>query len=173
MVSSTPAAVAKTGFCKTWWYCLLPLLCCLPLCCLPCLLCKNKRKYRAGHVTKPAKTQAVNQKNLVGKEVPEYKVEKVKEKKKKKKAIVRRVEEEQEDIEVEIERELAKKAVVEETVVVRKEIPVEEYEDRVRSGAAMAGQFQNVDYGNDIQMQQQQQMVTEKVRRKSFAGERR
>lgn len=40
-------------------------------------------------------------------------------------------------------------AVVEETVVVRKEIPVEQYESQVRRTAAQADQFENRDYGMD------------------------
>ena len=116
---------AKAGWFK-WWYLLA--LCCLPLCCLPFLLCKPKKKYVPGPVSKVQRAGTIAQKNIYGKEAPEFKVEKINEMKIKKKAIVRKIEEPQEDIEIEIERELEKKAIVEETIVVRKEIPLAEYE---------------------------------------------
>lgn len=140
--ATAPAPVEESAKCfGLGWWCLLPLLCCLPLCCLPLLLCRKKKSYNPGSVAKPARSATIAQKNLQAKEQPEYKVEKQVEKKKVKRAVVKRVEEPQEDIEVEIERELAKKAVVEETVVVRKEIPVEEYEHQVRKSAVEANQF--------------------------------
>lgn len=126
------AAAAAGGFCTgRWWLCLLPLLCCLPLLCLPCLFCCPKKKHFPGPLIKPSKGQNVAKKEFVAKEQPQFRMEKVVERKKVPRATVRRVEEPQEDIEVEIERELQKKAIVEETVVVRKEVPVEEYETQV------------------------------------------
>jgi len=104
-----PAAevVASTGFCKgRWWLCLLPLLCCLPLLCLPCLFCCPKKKHFPGPLIKPSRGQNVAKKEFVAKEQPQFRMEKVVEKKKVPRATVRRVEEPQEDIEVEIERQL-------------------------------------------------------------------
>ena len=75
----------------------------------------------------------------MAKEQPQFRMEKVVEKKKVPRATVRRVEEPQEDIEVEIERQLQKKAIVEETVVVRKEVPIEEYETHVVRSNVEAG----------------------------------
>ena len=45
---------------------------------------------------------------------------------KKRRTVVRRVEEPESDIEIEIEKEIEKTAVVEETHVVRKEVPVKQ-----------------------------------------------
>lgn len=129
-----PEPVVEAAAWKCGWWCWLPLLCCLPLCCLPLLFCcKKKKEYLPGPIAKPSRSETVTQKSLVTKEVPEYKVEK--KKKKVKRATVRRVEEPQEDIEVEIQQEIEKRAVVEETVVVRKEIPVTEFEHQVRKSA--------------------------------------
>jgi hypothetical protein len=109
---------------SSWpWYYLLPLLCCLPLCCIPLLLCQRTKKYVPGPLAKPNKGPVLKSKELVTREVPEYKVER---KKPQKKVMVRRVEEPVEDIEVEIERELQTTKIVEETHVIRKEIPFTE-----------------------------------------------
>lgn len=146
--SAPPAPVEAKAKCfGLGWWCLLPLLCCLPLCCLPFLLCRKNKEYQPGPVAKPARAGTVAQKNLQTKDAKEFKVEKIPEKKKVKRAVVKRIEEPQEDIEVEIQRELAKKAIVEETVVVRKEIPVQEYEHQVRKSAVEAQQFYRQDGG--------------------------
>jgi hypothetical protein len=68
-------------------------------------------------------------------------MEKKVERKKVARATVRRVEEPVEDIDVEIQRELQKKAIVEETVVVRKEVPVAEYETQVQRSAMEAREY--------------------------------
>ena len=121
---AAPVVAAKTGFCTgKWFWCLLPFLCCLPLLCLPCLFCCPKKKHFPGPLIKPTKGQNVSKKEFVAKEQPQFRMEKVVEKKKVARATVRRVEEEVEDIVV----EPPKMAVVEETVVVRKEVPVDEY----------------------------------------------
>lgn len=57
---------------------------------------------------------------------------------KKERRTVKWIEEPQEDIEIEIEKELQKKAIVEETVVTRREVPLYEYEAHVRQGAIEA-----------------------------------
>ena len=88
----TPVPEVDSSFTCGWW-CWLPLLCCLPLLCLPCLFCCKKKKpeYFPGPVGKTTRSETVAQKDLVAKEVAEYKVEK--KKKKVKRATVRRVEE--------------------------------------------------------------------------------
>ena len=80
----TPPPPEKTGF-NPWW--LLLLLCCLPLCFLPCLCCKNPRKYMPGSLTKPARTTTLGKKDLIVKDEP------VKETVPKQRATVKRVEE--------------------------------------------------------------------------------
>lgn len=98
---------SHTGF--KWWY-LLPLLCCLPLLCLPCLLCCKKKKFQDANITKPTRPADVPQKDLVSKESTKFVREKVP---------IRRGPKEEE---VEVERT----AIVEETHVVQKEVPVRE-----------------------------------------------
>ncbi len=114
--AAAPPVEESSGFCG--WWCWLLLCCLLPLCLLPLLCCRSKKKYTPGPIAKPYASEAVDKKNLVA--VPE-----------RKRAVVRRVEEPQEDIEVEIEKEIEKMAIVEETVVVRKEVPLGEYEHQV------------------------------------------
>ena len=117
--SAVPAPSTSSGF-KWWW--LLPLLCCLPLCCLPCLFCCPKKKYKMSNVPRAPRPTGVDQKDLVSKEPVQYVQERVPVKKRR--TVVRRVEEPESDIEIEIEKEIEKTAVVEETHVVRKEVPV-------------------------------------------------
>ena len=121
-VRSSVAPPAESSGFKWWW--LLPLLCCLPLCCLPCLFCMPKKKYKMSNVPKATRQTAVNQKELVTKEPVQYVKEEVPVKKRR--TVVRRVEEPESDIEVEIEKEIEKTAVVEETHVIRKEVPVKQ-----------------------------------------------
>ena len=66
---------------------------------------------------------------------------------KKERRTVKWIEEPQEDIEIEIEKELQKKAIVEETVVTRWEVPLHEYEAHVRQGAMEAYEFEKQDLG--------------------------
>jgi hypothetical protein len=104
--ATVPTPEPKKSWFNPWW--LLLLLCCLPLCFLPFLCCKRIRKYVPGHIIKPNSTDAIGQKELV------YKEDIKPERPPQKRATVKRVEEPQEDIEIEIERELAKKAIIEE-----------------------------------------------------------
>ena len=51
-VRTSVAQPSKSGF-KWWW--LAPLLCCLPLLCLPCVLCCPKKKYADTNLNKPTR----------------------------------------------------------------------------------------------------------------------
>lgn len=98
-----PPVPETASFCtRKWWICLLPLLCCLPLLGLLCLLCFKKKKLFPGPVQKPPRGQNVAKKEFIAKDPPEYKMEKKVERKKVARATVRRVEEPVEDIDVEI-----------------------------------------------------------------------
>lgn len=91
-------------------------LCCLPLLCIPCLLCQRTKKYQAQAISKPPREGAVNQKELIAKD-PVYPRERPPE-----------------------------KAIVEETIVVRKEVPVEEYEIQKRSARRHTGYVEEGGY---------------------------
>ena len=71
-------------------------------------------------IPRPTRPDQVYQKELINKEPVQY----VQEPAKKRRTVVRRIEEPESDIEMEIERDIEKTAIVEETHVVQKEIPV-------------------------------------------------
>ena len=111
-----PVEVEEEGW-KCGWWCWLPLLCLLPLCCLPLLFCcKKKKEYAPGPIVKPQRAETVTQKNLITKDPV------IKEKKRKKK---------EKFIEEVVMVPVQRSQIIEETIVVKKEVPIMEYEQQI------------------------------------------